>query len=162
MGKSRETKTEQKIDPDLRKNTEANMGLARLFAQMGYQPYGGNDIAAFTPQQEASFDAANAASSAFGMPTADWRGSTRPATMDGSGIMGYSTHDVMRNEIGEDRYTYINKLLSEFADQAAGNTGAEKKSSGSGTTSAVGSAGDKDRYDGSRLGIGGPYGWGER
>ena len=133
MAKTRTQETKQEIDPQVAANSEANMGLARMLASLGFQPYGGTDVAAFTPQQEASFDASNMAAGAFGMPTAfNWRDSMPTPTESESGIMGYNTQDMMKKEIGDERYGELTDFLAQFAEQASQKPKAKKRSSSGG------------------------------
>lgn len=64
------------------------IGLAEQVADVGYVPYYGLDVAAFTPQQEAAFQGVNDLSAAFGMPTGDF---SMPETRMRGGIEGYSS-----------------------------------------------------------------------
>ena len=67
-----------------------NVARATGVANMGYTPYYGPDVAAFTPMQNAAFDGTNQAAAAFGMPTATGNGMPAPQTFAGS-IQGYSS-----------------------------------------------------------------------
>lgn len=67
-----------------------NVARATGVANMGYTPYYGPDVAAFTPMQNAAFDGTNQAAAAFGMPTAMGNGMPAPQTFAG-GIQGYSS-----------------------------------------------------------------------
>jgi hypothetical protein len=59
-------------------------------SQIGYVPYMGPDVAAFTPMQQAAFDGTNMAASAYGLPTASSTGLPQ-ATQYSNGMMGYSS-----------------------------------------------------------------------
>ena len=113
MGKTRESKQTQEINPEVEKNSQANMGLARLIASLGYKPYTGNDIADFTPMQKTAMEAGNTAADAFGMPTAEYGGPT--GAVDG----GFSSHDVMKKAMGPE-YDSLLAWLNNFAQQAGG------------------------------------------
>lgn len=64
---------------------------ANQAASIGYMPWMGLDVAAFSPQQELAFQQANNASSAFGMGSAGG-GYLPQAQRDASGAMGYSSY----------------------------------------------------------------------
>lgn len=66
-------------------------------ADIGYVPYFGPDVAAFTPQQQASFAATNDAASAFGLPTGSYSG---PQAQDfGGGLMAHSSAPTFLNSL---------------------------------------------------------------
>lgn len=68
---------------------KSNLARADQIAQLGYTPYYGPDVAAFTPTQEAAFAGTNAAASAFGMPSAAATG--MPQSQNFGGVQGYSS-----------------------------------------------------------------------
>lgn len=62
--------------------------LARKIEQLGYTPYYGPDVAAFSPQQAAAFQNTNDMASAFGMQGG---AVNMPQAQDFNGIQGYSS-----------------------------------------------------------------------
>lgn len=58
--------------------------------QIGFVPYTGPDVAAFTPAQEAAFAGTNQAAAAFGLPTAQGTGLPEAQTFAG-GVRGFSS-----------------------------------------------------------------------
>lgn len=68
-------------------------------AQIGYMPYMGPDVAAFSPTQEAAFNNTNAAANAFGM--AGSSGTGMPAPTDFGGVQGYSSYPVFQGAVDE-------------------------------------------------------------
>lgn len=68
---------------------KSNLARADQIAQLGYTPYYGPDVAAFSPTQEAAFAGTNSAASAFGMPTA--MGTGMPQAQNFGGVQGYSS-----------------------------------------------------------------------
>lgn len=68
--------------------SKQNIAMAGRIGQIGYTPYYGPDVAAFTPQQNAAFQGANDAAAAFGMPTG---GLGLPAPQNFGGVSGYSS-----------------------------------------------------------------------
>jgi len=66
-----------------------NLERAEQISQIGYTPYYGPDVAAFTPQQTASFNNANTMADAYGMSGGAISTPT-PQTFAG-GVQGYSS-----------------------------------------------------------------------
>ena len=64
-GGSKTTRTE--IPAYIEDAAKSNLGLADKISNIGYTPYYGPDVAAFTPMQDASFQNTQDAASAFGM-----------------------------------------------------------------------------------------------
>lgn len=71
---------------------KANLAKADYISQLGYIPYYGNDVAAFSPmQQQAMQNTANTASAFFGTPQMDAMAGMPRATTDNLGFSGYSS-----------------------------------------------------------------------
>lgn len=90
-------------------------------SQIGYVPYSGPDVAAFTPLQEASFASTNQAAEAFGLPSA--MGSTLPEAQNFGGILGYSSKPIYDQAIGilaEERPGQYNAINNQFIDPVTG------------------------------------------
>lgn len=68
--------------------------------QVGYVPYMGPDVAAFTPQQRAAFAGSNQAASAFGLPSAQGTGLPAPETFAG-GVQGYSSFPLYEQALAQ-------------------------------------------------------------
>ena len=69
-----------------------NLQRAEQFAQMGYQPYYGPEVAAFNPMQIGAMQSAADAASAFGLAAPMNVASTIPQAQDfGNGMMGYGS-----------------------------------------------------------------------
>lgn len=69
-------------------------------SQIGFVPFTGPDVAAFSPTQEAAFAGTNAAASAFGLPTST--GTGLPAAQDfGGGIMGFSSAPIFEQQMAQ-------------------------------------------------------------
>ena len=66
-------------------------------SRIGYMPYMGPEVAAFSPTQEAAFSNTNAAASAFGM--APSQGTGMPAPSDFGGFSGYSSAPMLEKSI---------------------------------------------------------------
>jgi len=80
----------QKIDPGLTAAARDALDFAAAAAAVPYSPNMGVQFAAFTPQQQAAFQGANSAATAFGLPSAGPTSMPKPKT-SASGIKGYST-----------------------------------------------------------------------
>lgn len=91
-GKGGKQTQQVKIPAWLEQGARQNMARADRLAQIGYVPYYGPDVAAFTPTQQAAFQNAGDAASAFGMaaPADPMAGMPPPQTFAG-GVQGYSS-----------------------------------------------------------------------
>lgn len=89
-GKGGSTTSQVTIPAWLESAARQNLSRADQLAQIGYTPYYGPDVAAFTPMQQAAFEGTNQAAAAFGMPTAQGTGMPAPQTFAG-GVQGYSS-----------------------------------------------------------------------
>lgn len=61
-------------------------------AQIGFTPFMGPDVAAFSPSQEAAFSGTNQAASAFGLPQS--QGTGMPQAQDFGGVSGFSSFPI--------------------------------------------------------------------
>ncbi len=122
MSKGRTQKQEQvqNINQHLENEAYKLPWVARRIAAMGYNPYEGLDVAAMTPGQMAGLDARSAASAAFGMPGGgiNWADILPEPTTNESGIAGYSTEEIMREQIGE-KYDELMKQIEGIFDFTA-------------------------------------------
>ena len=66
--------------------------------QIGFVPYTGPDVAAFTPAQEAAFAGTNQAAAAFGLPTAQGTGLPEAQTFAG-GVRGFSSAPLLEESM---------------------------------------------------------------
>ena len=97
MGGSQTTKTD--IPGYLKGPVKDMLARAEDVSRIGYTPYYGPDVAAFTPMQEAAFQGVNSAASAFGMPTA---ASSMPAPQTfAGGMQGYSSAPMYEQAVAE-------------------------------------------------------------
>ena len=85
------TQTSQITIPDyIEEAARRNLAKAEDISQIGYVPYYGPDVAAFTPMQQAGFENTQQAAGAFGMNTG--AGQYMPeATQFAGGVQGYSS-----------------------------------------------------------------------
>ena len=87
-GGGRTTTTE--IPAYIEDAAKSNLALADRISNIGYTPYYGPDVAAFSPMQDAAFQNTQDAASAFGMNTGEGRFMPEPTEFAG-GAMGYSS-----------------------------------------------------------------------
>jgi len=77
---------------------KSNLALADKISNIGYTPYYGPDVAAFSPMQEAAFQNTQDAASAFGMNTG--AGQYMPqATEFAGGVMGHSSAPLFEQSV---------------------------------------------------------------
>jgi len=91
-GKGGSQSTSVQVPAWLEQAAQGNLGRADQAAQIGYTPYYGPEVAAFTPMQQAAMQGTNQAASAFGMaaPTDAMAGMPQAQTFAG-GVQGYSS-----------------------------------------------------------------------
>jgi len=98
------SKTTEKALPDwLRGPAERNLQRAEAVQQIEYMPYYGPDVAAFTPAQNAAFDANIGAAEAFGLlaPNTLTATSGMPTPTDFDGFSGYSSQPIYESALAE-------------------------------------------------------------
>jgi len=82
-----------------------NLAKAEGISQIGYVPYYGPDVAAFTPFQQAGFQQTADVASAFGlgpqMSQADVMGGMAPPTQYAGGVSGYSAAPMYEQSVAE-------------------------------------------------------------
>tara|TARA_Y100000015_G_C2392696_1_gene91018 strand:+ start:1436 stop:1930 length:495 start_codon:yes stop_codon:yes gene_type:complete len=89
-GKGGSSSTSVQIPAYIEDAAKSNLGLADKISNIGYTPYYGPDVAAFSPMQDAAFQNTQGAASAFGMNTG--AGQYMPeATEFAGGVKGYSS-----------------------------------------------------------------------
>ena len=105
---------------------QQQIGQARDTAQIGYTPYYGPDVAAFSPMQEAAFQNTNDASAAFGMASADPTASYMPETTTMGGVTGYASQpllDASMDAFRADRPGQASFIDSMTIDPVTGEAG---------------------------------------
>lgn len=81
--------------------SKGNLARANEISQLGYTPYFGPDVAAFSPMQQAGFGATGQAASAFGLPgggMTGMEGMPQPQAMAGGGY-GYSSAPIYEQSL---------------------------------------------------------------
>jgi len=97
-------KTQETTIPEwLRGPAERNLQRAEAVQQIEYMPYYGPDVAAFTPAQNAAFDANIGAGEAFGLlaPNTLTATSGMPTPTDFDGFSGYSSQPIYESALAE-------------------------------------------------------------
>jgi len=124
-GKGGSQTSEVKIPEWLEDVSKRTLGRAEQAAQIGYTPYSGPDVAAFTPMQNAAFQGTNQAAEAFGMPSAAGNGMPAPETFAG-GVQGHSSKPLYDQAIERMRQSnpqQYAQIMAMFGNQAPGIPG---------------------------------------
>ena len=113
----------------IEKAAQRNLNRAEQIAQMGYVPYYGPDVAAFTPMQEAAMRNVSSAAGAFGLDTTSGQDTygMPAATEYAGGIRGYSSAPMFEQaqaELAARRPAQKSYLDSFFIDPVTGTYGA--------------------------------------
>lgn len=121
FGSSKETTT---VPDWVKQPIMDNVAQAQRVAALGYTPYYGPDVAAFSPMQNAAFEGTNQAAEAFGMPTAQGNGMPPPQTFAG-GIQGYSSAPMYEAALAQlqqknpAQYNALMQVLQQFQQPSA-------------------------------------------
>ena len=99
-GKGGRSNTETTMPKFAETALQQGIGMAGDVSALGYTPYYGPDVAAFSPQQQAAFQGTNQMADAFGMPSASGQQYMPQATTMG-GMTGYSSGDGFDAAVGE-------------------------------------------------------------
>lgn len=124
------TKTSTVEIPEyIERAAQRNLNRAEQIAQMGYVPYYGPDVAAFTPMQEAAMQNVASAAGAFGLATPTGASVTGmpTATEYAGGIRGYSSSPMFEQaqaELAARRPAQKSYIDSFFIDPVTGTYGA--------------------------------------
>ncbi len=122
-GKGGSSSSSTQIDPAITAAARDMLDTANAVSAIPYSPNRGVQVAAFTPQQEAAFKAADSAASAFGLPSAGGSATSAipAAEKSASGIAGYSFNKdydaTQKASVSPGLQDAINKL---YADRATG------------------------------------------
>ena len=101
-GKGGSTTSSVEVPQYIEDAARRNLLRAQDISQIGYTPYYGPDVAAFTPMQEASFAGTQELASAFGTPTAQGSITGMPeAQTFAGGIRGYSSAPLFEESVDE-------------------------------------------------------------
>lgn len=102
-GKGGSTSSSVEIPEYIEKAAQRNLNKAERISQLGYVPYYGPDVAAFTPMQQASFQNTADVASAFGMGAPmsqqDIMGGMGAPTQYAGGVSGYSSAPIYEQSL---------------------------------------------------------------
>jgi len=126
-GKGGSTTSSVTIPEYIEAAAQRNLNKAERISQIGYTPYYGPDVAAFTPMQQAGFQNVADTAGAFGMaaPTTqqDIMGGMGPATTYAGGVQGYSSAPIYEQSLatlGQQRPGQKAYIDSFFIDPYSG------------------------------------------
>lgn len=128
-GKGGSTTTSVQVPEYIEEAAKRNLARADTISQIGYVPYYGPDVAAFTPTQEAAFQNVASQAGAFGLTTpagGPMAGMPAPQQFAG-GIQGYSSAPMYEQALGElatRRPAQFNLIESLFINPVTGQVGA--------------------------------------
>lgn len=129
-GKGGSTSSSVTIPEYIEEAARRNLAKAEGISQIGYVPYYGPDVAAFTPFQQAGFQQTADVASAFGLasPTAqaDVMGGMAPPTQYAGGVSGYSAAPMYEQSVAElaaQRPAQKEFIDSFFIDPVTGQVG---------------------------------------
>ena len=98
-GKVGRSNTETTLPQFAEATLQQGIGMARDMSALGYTPYYGPDVAAFSPQQTAAFEATNQMADAFGMPSGSGQQYMPQAQTFAGGMQGYSSAPAFEQSI---------------------------------------------------------------
>jgi len=125
MSKGGGSTTKQELPPWLEDAAKQNLARASMVSDLGYVPYYGNDVAAFSPMQQQAMMNTGSTAQAFGMAPAGFdpmAGMPKPTT-DNLGFSGYSSGDMFDQSMDQfqqrrpAQYDYMNSM---FIDPQSG------------------------------------------
>lgn len=127
-GKGGSTSSSVTIPEYIEAAAQRNLNKAERISQIGYTPYYGPDVAAFTPMQQAAFQNTADTAGAFGMSGGDMSqqdimGGMGPATQYAGGVSGYSAAPIYEQALqtlGEKRPGQKAYIDSFFIDPYSG------------------------------------------
>lgn len=104
-GKGGSSTTEVKVPQYIEDAARANLARADEISKIGYTPYYGPDVAAFTPMQQSSFQSTSDMAGAFGLATPssqqDIYGGMPAPTTYANGVRGYSSAPMFEQSMAE-------------------------------------------------------------
>jgi hypothetical protein len=129
-GKGGGSTTSVEIPEYIERAAQRNLNKAEGISQIGYTPYYGPDVAAFTPSQQAAFQNTADSAGAFGMaaPTSqrDIMGGMDAPTTYANGVQGYSSAPMFEQSLDQleaNRPGQKNYIDSFFIDPFTGQAG---------------------------------------
>lgn len=165
MGKGGGTQVVQNEIPEwLEEPVRANIDRAEDISNIGYVPYSGPQVAAFSPMQDQAMQNTNQMASAFGMQT---QAPSMPQAQEfAGGLRGYSStplFDQARQSVQDNSPGQYNAIMGQFinpktgAAPAAGPWGPKAEQEQQAAPAAASSA--PVSHDGRWEDVGGSYVW---
>ena len=146
-GKGGSQTTKVEVPQYIEDAAKANLARADEISRIGYTPYYGPDVAAFSPMQQASFQNTADTASAFGLaaPTSqqDIMGGMPAPTTYAGGVSGYSAAPMYEQSLAElqaQRPAQYAAIMDQFIDPYTG-TAPSAASLAPASTAAAGSGG---------------------
>tara|TARA_R110000787_G_scaffold54164_3_gene126202 strand:- start:39 stop:833 length:795 start_codon:yes stop_codon:yes gene_type:complete len=135
MAKGGSRTSEVKVPQYIEDAGKTALNLSQGQAQVGYTPYYGPDVAAFTPMQEASFQNTSDMANAFGMSGGgmsqqDTMGGMGPPTQYANGVSGYSSAPIFEQsleQLAQNRPGQKDYMDSFFIDPVTGEPGSRSE-----------------------------------
>ncbi len=122
-GKGGSQTTKVEVPQYIEDAAKANLARADEISRIGYTPYYGPDVAAFSPMQQASFQNTADTASAFGLaaPTSqqDIMGGMPAPTTYAGGVSGYSSAPMYEQSLAElqaQRPAQYQAIMDQFID----------------------------------------------
>jgi len=128
MGGSQNQTSTVKISQYLQDASKQNIARANQVADIGFTPWIGPDVAAFSPMQQASFANTGQAANAFGVAgggMSGMEGMPQAQTFD-NGVAGYSSYPMYEqarqelSRVNPDQYAAIEGMFNQLSNQPAG------------------------------------------
>lgn len=105
---------------------QQGLNMAGDVSQIGYVPYYGPEVAAFSPLQQASFQGTDQMAGAFGMPTTGGQQYMPQAETFAGGVQGYSSAPIYQQAVdtlAAERPAQAEYLASFGIDPVTGEVG---------------------------------------
>lgn len=122
-GKGGQETTQQQIPEYIEDASKRNLARAEEISQIGYTPYYGPDVAAFTPMQEQSFQNTNSMAGAFGLGAPQSGMGQMSPVVEAGGVRGYSSgplYDAAVSELEQRRPGQFGAIMNQFLDPFTG------------------------------------------
>ena len=122
-GKGGSQTTSVQIPEYIERAAQRNLNKAEAISQIGYTPYYGPDVAAFTPMQQAAMQNTAGAASAFGMAAPSDPMAGMPQAQNFGGVMGYSSapiYEAAVDQLRAQRPGQYNAMTGLFVDPYTG------------------------------------------
>lgn len=126
MAKGGSSQTETTMPKFAETGLQRAVGMGTDLSQMGYVPYYGPDVAAFSPMEQASFQGTDMMASAFGMPASGGQQYMPQAQSYAGGVQGYSSQPLYQQSVdtlAAERPAQANYLASFGIDPVTGEVG---------------------------------------